>query len=56
MSANIYAADNLEYDLAGEVVLSPTSMAKFAFQNDSTESDKTSPGPMEFNIDLTKLI
>ena len=56
MTANTYAVNNLEYDLAGEVVLSPTSRAKFAFQKDSTESDKTSPGPMEFNIDLTKLI
>ena len=56
MSANTYAVNNLEYDLAGEVVLSPTSKAMFAFQNDSTESDKISPGPTEFNIDLTDLI
>ena len=48
-SANIYAVNNLEYDLAGEVILSPTAKSNFAFQKDSMESDKTSP---EFNITL----
>ena len=56
MSANTYAVNNLEYDLGGEAVISPASKATFAFQKDSTESGETSPGPTEFNIDLTNLI
>ena len=46
-SANICPITNLEYDLAGEVVLSPTANSTFAFQKGS---DQTSP---EFNIDLS---
>ena len=53
MSANTYAVNNLEYDLAGEVVLSPTARATFVFQ---TEAEATSPGPAEFNIDLASFM
>ena len=56
MSANTYAVNNLEYDLAGEVVLSPTTKAAFAFRQDSTASSKASPGPTELNVNLTDLI
>ena len=42
-SANAYAVNNLQYDLAGEVLLSPKSKSTFAFQDDtsaeSTEFD-----------------
>ena len=53
MTANTYAVNNLEYDLAGEVVLTPVQKATFAFQ---TEADVTSSGPTDFNIDLARLI
>ena len=53
MSANTYAINNLEYDLAGEVVLTPVQKATFAFQ---TEADVGSSGATEFNIDLSRLI
>ena len=43
-SANTYAVNNLEYDLAGEVILSPNAMSKFAFQADS---EPTSLGALE---------
>ena len=53
MSANTYAVNNLEYDLGGEVVLSPATKAMFAFQ---TEPEATVHGPTEFNIDLASVI
>ena len=52
-SANTYAVNSFEYDLAGEVLLSPTSSANFAFQ---TEAEATSPDPTEFNIDFSSEI
>ena len=35
-SANTYAVNNLEYDLAGEVILSPKARSRFAFQAEPT--------------------
>ena len=52
-SANTYAVNNLEYDLAGEVVFSPTSRTNFTFQ---TEAEAMSPGPTEFDIDFSSEI
>ena len=53
MSANTYAVNNLEYDLGGEVVLSPATKAMFAFQ---TEPEATIHGPTDFSIDLASVI
>ena len=35
-SANTYAVNNLQYDLAGEVLLSPGAKSTFAFQDDTS--------------------
>ena len=55
MRANTYAVNNIEYDVTGEAVLSPTSKAAFAFQTAREDSELNSPGPTEFNIDLPSL-
>ena len=52
-STNSYAINNLEYDMAGEVTLSPRSKASFVFQSDlelEAEASET-----ELNIDLDSL-
>ena len=55
LNANTYAVNNLEYDMTGEVVLSPTTKAPFVFQTITEDSEVNSPGPTEFNIDLPTL-
>lgn len=50
LSANSYAINNLEYDMAGEVMLSPQSKARYAFRSDlELEADASQT---ELNIDL----
>ena len=56
ISANTYLVNNIEYDMMGDAMLSPSSMAAFAFQTPTEESEVNSPGPTEFNVDLPSLI
>lgn len=50
LSANSYLVDNLEYDLMGDAMFSPSSKAVFTFQEES-EVD----GPTKYNINLPNL-
>ena len=54
MSANAYAVNNIEYDITGEVMLSPTSKAAFAFLTEADLEDHNLR-PTEFNVDLPSL-
>ena len=49
LSANTYAVSNLEYDMIGGGVLSPSSKAVFEFQIPADD-------PSEMDINLPKLI
>ena len=53
LSANTYAVNNLKYDMAGEVVLSPSTRGTFAFKRDSVGSSPYEP--TEFNVNLASL-
>ena len=53
LSANAYAVDLFDFDMAGEAVLSPATQATFIFQTQTSRSEVTSA--TELDIDLTSL-
>lgn len=53
LSANTYLVNNVEYDMMGEAVLSPSSKAAFAFQE---PTEVSSSGTAEFNIDFPSML
>ena len=55
MDANIYAVNNLEYDVMGGVVLSPSSKANFAFLTTDSDTDSESANQHEMDVNIDGL-